>query len=84
MKTLLQAGSDPTRLNKSGSTPFHLAVQNTGRGGSGEPAAIEAQHEIIQTFLAADVSPRLKNSEGKSVADCARVAWTREMLIQSG
>jgi len=32
VKFLLQAGADPTIKNKPGSTPFHLAVQNTGRG----------------------------------------------------
>jgi hypothetical protein len=66
--------------NKPGSTPFHLAVQNTGRGGSGEPAAIEAQGEIIRAFLACGVSTRLKDGKGKSVADWARSEWVRELL----
>jgi hypothetical protein len=80
VKCLLKAGSDPTLPNKSGSTPFHLAVQNTGRGGSGEPAAVNAQREIIQAFLAAGVSPNLKSGSGKSVANSARSAWIREVL----
>src|SRR5262245_46624520 len=71
---LLQAGADPTVPNKSGSTPFHLAVQNTGRGGSGESAAIDAQREIIRAFLRAGVSPNLKSSSGKSVANSAQSA----------
>ena len=80
VRFLLQRGSDPTMRNKPGSTPFHLAVQNTGRGGSGEPAAIEAQREIIKEFLARGVSPKLKNAAGKSVRDSAQSEWIRELL----
>lgn len=78
---LLKAGGNPVARNKSGSTPFHLAVQNTGRGGSGEPAAIEAQRGIIRTFLSLGISPKLKDGAGKSVMDCARSMWIREMLV---
>src|SRR5206468_5539025 len=63
VKFLLQAGADPTMRNKPGSTAFHLAVQNTGRGGSGAPAAIAAQREIIKTFFAHGVSPKLKDGK---------------------
>ena len=83
VKFLLRAGSDPTMKNKPGSTPFHLAVQNTGRGGSGEPAAIRAQREIIRTFLALGVGSEVKNAKGKSVADSAQSAWIREALAGS-
>lgn len=77
---LLEAGSDPLARNKSGSTPFHLAVQYTGRGGSGAEAAINAQRQIIEVFLALGLSPRLKCGRGKSVRDSARSAWIRDML----
>jgi hypothetical protein len=80
VKYLLQAGSDPMMKNKPGSTPFHLAVQNTGRGGGGEPAAIQAQREIIKTFLAFGVSPDLKTATVKSVVDSARSEWIQELL----
>jgi hypothetical protein len=80
VRFLLQRGSDPTMRNKPGSTPFHLAVQNTGRGGSGEPAAIEAQREIIKEFLARGVSPNLTSAAGKSVRDSAQSEWIRELL----
>lgn len=80
VKFLLAAGADPTIKNKPGSTPFHLAVQNTGRGGSGEPASIEAQREIIQAFLACGVSPKIKDGKGKNVVDCARSEWVRELI----
>jgi len=79
---LLEAGSDPTLRNKPGSTPFHLAVQNTGRGGSGEPAAIDGQREIIQQFLQKGVSLNLRDNRGKSVADSIQSAWIRELIDQ--
>lgn len=80
VRCLLRAGSDPTLKNKSGSTPFHLAVQNTGRGGTGEAAAVSAQREIILEFLACGVSPELKNGKGERVRDCVQSAWIREVL----
>jgi len=83
VKFLLEAGSDPTIRNKSGSTPFHLAVQNTGRGGTGAPAAVSAQREIIKAFLSLGVDPNLKSSRGKSVADSVQSAWVREVLTEA-
>jgi hypothetical protein len=83
VKLLLRAGSDPTMKNKPGSTPFHLAVQNTGRGGSGAPEAIEAQREIIEAFVSAGVSLKLKDGKGKTVVDCVRSDWVREALSRS-
>lgn len=80
VRCLLRAGGDPTLRNKSGSTPFHLAVQNTGRGGTGAAAAVSAQREIIQGFLAFGVSPDLKNGTGRSVRDSAQSEWIRELL----
>jgi hypothetical protein len=80
VQSLLLAGADPQRRNISGSTPFHLAVQNTGRGGSGEQMAKEAQREIIETFLSRGVSTGLRDGTGKSVVDCAKSGWIRDML----
>jgi hypothetical protein len=77
---LLKAGAAPTMKNKSGSTPFHLAVQDTGRGGSGAEVARAAQRRIINSFLSLGVNRALKNGKGKSVLDCARSSWIREML----
>ena len=82
VKYLLQAGADPTRKNKPGSTAFHLAVQNTGRGGSGAPEAIEAQRQIIDEFVRAGVDLNLKDGKGKTVMECARSAWIREALAK--
>ena len=84
VKTLLHAGADPTAKNKSGSTAFHLAVQNTGRGGTGAPAAIHAQQEIIQHFLSTGVSANLRDGRGRSVAECVRSSWIRDLLESQG
>jgi ankyrin repeat protein len=48
VRTLLTHGADPTRKNKSGSTPMVLAMHNTGRGGTGLPAAKAQQQEIFR------------------------------------
>jgi ankyrin repeat protein len=80
VRFLLKAGGDPTLRNKPGSTAFHLAVQNTGRGGSGTDKARAAQREIIEEFLRFGVSPAIKDSHGKSVLDWAKSGWIREMF----
>ena len=83
VKCLLKAGGTPTLKNKSGSTPFHLAVQDTGRGGTGAEAARTAQRQIIHEFLSLGLNPALKDSNGKSVFDCARSAWIRDILSEN-
>jgi ankyrin repeat protein len=47
-QALLERGADMRRRNKSGSTPMQLATQNTGRGGSGSPAAKAQQQKILR------------------------------------
>jgi ankyrin repeat protein len=84
VKCLLKRGAIATMLNNPGSTPFHLAVQDTGRGGSGAEKAREAQREIIRTFLSVGLSPGLQDSNGKSVFDCARSDWIRDLLSENG
>ena len=44
-------------MNKSGSTPLHLAVQNTGKGNSGSDAAKDEQLRIIALLLEHGASP---------------------------
>jgi hypothetical protein len=81
VRCLLDAGSDPTQKNKPGSTAFHLAVQNTGRGGSGAEVAKAGQREIIEEFLSRGVPVTLRDGKGKSVLECAKSDWIREMLV---
>jgi ankyrin repeat protein len=79
-RVLLQSGAYPLLRNKPGSTPFHLAVQNTGRGGSGSDEAREAQREIIEEFVRLGISTSLTDCNGKSVWDWARSDWIRDLL----
>ncbi|HUS35689.1 MAG TPA: ankyrin repeat domain-containing protein, partial [Verrucomicrobiae bacterium] len=76
VKFLLKSGAHPLLENISGSTPFHLAVQNTGRGGSGSQAARRAQREIIEMFMALDVDAALK----RSVIERAQSPWIQGLL----
>jgi len=48
VRALLDGGADVRRKNKSGSSAIELATRNTGRGGSGSPAAKAQQAEIIR------------------------------------
>jgi ankyrin repeat protein len=65
--------------NKSGSTPLHLAVQTTGRGGSGSALSRAQQTEIIQLLLSHGARPSDRNSSGRSVQECA-AAWIQPLL----
>jgi ankyrin repeat protein len=61
VRTLLELGADPGRRNKTGSTAMVLATHNTGRGGTGSPAAKEQQREILrllEEYSSAAISPR--------------------------
>lgn len=42
--------------------------------------AVRARREIIQEFLSRGVSPDVKSGSGRTVRDCARSGWIREML----
>jgi len=48
VKALLEGGADACARNKSGSTPWLLASQNMGRGGSGSSEAKAQQEEILR------------------------------------
>jgi hypothetical protein len=47
---LLDGGADVRRENGNGSTPVTLATRQTGRSGSGSPAAKAQQAEIVRLF----------------------------------
>ena len=42
--------------------------------------ARDGQRRIIQEFLSAGVSKLLKDGKGKTVLDCARSGWIRDLL----
>ena len=48
VEALLDAGADAARPNGHGSTPLQLAMQTTGRGGTGTPEARAEQARIIR------------------------------------
>jgi ankyrin repeat protein len=54
---LLAGGADPRRGNKNGSTAIALATRNTGRGGSGSPAAKAQQEEIVRLLSRHGAAP---------------------------
>ena len=80
---LLSLGAAPALKNKSGSTPFHLVVQNTGHGGTGHPKAKDAQRQMIAAFLSLGIDVALKDGKGKSVLDCAKSDWIRDLLTKN-
>ena len=48
VRTLLDLGADPAGPNKNGSSPMLLAIQNTGRSGSGSEEAKLQQQGILR------------------------------------
>ena len=83
VQALLSGGAKPDLPNKSGSTPLHLAVQNTGRGGSGTPEAVEQQRQIILLLLQYGAATKAKDGRGKTVDQVATAGWIRELLDAS-
>ena len=83
VRALLTNGADALGRNKSGSTPLHLAIQNTGRGGTGSAASREEQKEVIRLLLGHGASPRDKDSAGRSVKSCVKADWIHALLRQA-
>ena len=77
---LLAHGADAHQRNRSGSTPLHLAVQDTGRSGAGAAEAREQQAGIIRVLLAHGARADDTDLEGKSVREAARADWIRALL----
>jgi len=73
--SLLRNGASVQLKNKSGSTPLHLAVQTTGKGGSGSPEAKALQREIIARLLKAGAKPNDRDGRGKTVRQAAQSNW---------
>jgi hypothetical protein len=83
VRALLVNGADLRMRNKRGSTPLHLAVQHTGRGGTGSAAAREEQKEIIRLLLGHGARPSDTDAVGRSVKDCVVADWIRALLSQA-
>ena len=80
VEALLAGGAAPRAGNGSGSTPLHLAVQNTGASNSGTPQAIEQQRRIIELLLEAGATPDDRDENGKAVFEAATADWIRALL----
>jgi len=80
VRALVDGGADVTLPNKAGSTPLHLAVQNTGRGGSGSDHAREQQAGIVKFLLEHGARPTDHDGRGRSVHEAARSEWIRTLL----
>src|SRR6266567_3989913 len=83
VRALLINGADALARSTSGSTPLHLAVQNTGRGGSGSAASREEQTKIIRLLLAHGARPSDKDSAGRFVKDSVKADWIHALLRQA-
>ena len=73
----------PRLMNKSGSTPLHLAVQNTGRSNSGSEASKDEQGRVIALLVRHGASPTDVDAKGKAVAAAASSDWIRHLLDSS-
>ncbi|MEO6700292.1 MAG: hypothetical protein ABI140_08165 [Jatrophihabitantaceae bacterium] len=79
-RALIGNGADPQLANKRGSTPLHLAVQNTGKSNSGSPVSHDEQRRIIALLLAHGARPTDLDHHGKSVAAAATNDSIRQLL----
>ncbi|MFN0055378.1 MAG: ankyrin repeat domain-containing protein [Planctomycetales bacterium] len=82
VRTLLDGGANPRQPNRAGSTPLHLAVQTTGRGGSGTDKARQQQAAIIRLLLERGARPNDRDRQGKQVIQAASAEWIRWLLNQ--
>src|SRR5262249_3925804 len=71
VRALLDGGAKPRASNKAGSTPLHLAVQTTGRGGSGSAHAREQQIQIIRLLLERGAKLTDQDARGRTVRQAA-------------
>jgi hypothetical protein len=80
VRALLDGGANARQPNGKGSTPLHLAVQPTGRGGSGSPRAREQQAGIIRLLLERGARVDDRDQHGKDARRAATSEWVREVL----
>ena len=80
VRALLDNRADARLMNKSGSTPLHLAVQNTGRGLAGTDMAKDEQRLIIALLLGRGAKPTDTDANGKTVKAALTSNWIRDVL----
>jgi hypothetical protein len=80
VQALLDGGANSRLPNAAGSTPLHLAVQTTGRGGSGAPHAREQQEGIIRLLLERGARLADRDGRGKAVPQATTSEWARAVL----
>ena len=83
VQALLDGGANVTAPNKAGSTLLHLAVQNTGRGGSGSRRA-EQQTEIIRLLLLQRRTADGHRWSRQQVRQACQSEWVRSVIEGSG
>jgi hypothetical protein len=62
---------------------LHLAVQTTGRGGSGSLRAREQQAGIVRLLLERGATVAAQDKHGKSVHQAATSNWSRAVLSEA-
>jgi ankyrin repeat protein len=77
---LLAGGAGVNLPNKHGSTPLHLAVQDTGRGGAGLARAREEQVKIVTILLDAGAQRAARDGTGKTPLDASSEARIKTLL----
>jgi ankyrin repeat protein len=83
VRALLDGGAHSWLPNQSGSTPLHLAVQATGRGGSGSLQAREQQAGIVRLLLERGASITDRDGRGRDVHQAATSEWIRALLSET-
>ena len=79
MKTLIEHGANINQAcRRSGSTPLHRAVTQTGAPGTAGRQA--AAIEIIRLLLSAGADPSIANKSGKKPTDYVRDAAIRSVF----
>ena len=79
VKTLLQYGANVNQVcRRSGSTPLHRAVTQTGAPGTA--GRQRAAFEIIEILLAAGADPSIRNKVGKRPAEYVRDQRMKTLL----
>jgi tankyrase len=82
VETLIEHGANVNQVcRRSGSTPLHRAVTQTGAPGTAGKQ--DAAREIVRILLAAGADPSIMNKSGKKPADYATDETIKSLLALS-